>query len=356
MPRKPLLLRLLLATFAGFVNRQQDQVIQFLREENRVLKEQLGSHRPWLTEDQRRRLAAKGRPLGRSLLAKVATIVTPDTILRWYHTLIAAKFTSERKGVGRPGLMKAIRDLIVCIAKDNASWGDCRIQGELHKLGHMVSKTTIGSTLKKAGVPPSPSRPTSWRTFLKAHAPAIMATDFFTVEAWTARGLVTHYVLFVIHHATRAVHIAGITTNPNAEFMAQVARNLTDHVDGFLRDAKWLILDRDTKFTEQFRRILDEAGVGVVTTAFQAPNMNAIAERFVGSIKRECLSKLILFGEDHLRRAIREFVEHYHEERPHQGLGNRRIRDRGEEPLGGDGEVVADERLGGLLRSYRRSA
>ena len=163
-------------------------------------------------------------------------------------------------------------------------------------------------------------------------------------------------VLFVIHHATRAVHIAGITTNPNAEFMAQVARNLTDRVDGFLRDAKWLILDRDTKFTEQFRRILDDAGVGVVTTAFQAPNMNAIAERFVGSIKRECLSKLILFGEDHMRRAIREFVEHYHEERPHQGLGNRRIRDRGDVPPPSDSVVVADERLGGLLRSYRRSA
>jgi hypothetical protein len=193
-----------------------------------VLREQLGDRRLRLTNDQRRRLAARGKVLGRSLLAKVATIVTPDTILRWYHTLIAAKFTNGRKGVGRPGLMKAIRELIVRIARDNASWGYCRIQGEMQKLGHAVGKTTIGNTLKKAGVPPSPSRPTSWRTFLKAHAPAIMATDFFTVEAWTPRGLVTHYVLFVIQHASRAVHIASITTNPNAEFMAQVARNLTD--------------------------------------------------------------------------------------------------------------------------------
>jgi putative transposase len=301
-PLQPL--RFLLVLFAGWIHREQAQVVDYLVEESRVLREQLGDKRLRLTDDQRRRLAAKGKPLGRSLLARVATIVTPDTILRWHHTLIAAMFTSGRKGVGRPGLMKALRELIVRIAKDNAGWGYCRIQGELQKLGHAVGKTTIGNTLKSAGVPPSPSRPTSWRTFLKAHAPAIMATDFFTVEAWTPRGLVTHYVLFVIHHATRAVHIAGITTNPNAEFMAQVARNLTDRVDGFLRDAKWLILDRDTKFTEQFRRILDEAGVGVVTTAFQAPNMNSIAERFVGSIKRECLSKLILFGEDHLRRAI----------------------------------------------------
>jgi putative transposase len=353
-PLQPL--RFLLDLFAGWVHHEQARVVDYLVEENRVLREQLGDRRLRLTDNQRRRLAATGKALGRSLLAKVATIVTPDTILRWHHTLIAAKFASGRKGVGRPGLMKAIRELIVRIAKDNAGWGYCRIQGELQKLGHMVGKTTIGNTLKSAGVPPSPSRPTSWRTFLKAHAPAIMATDFFTVEAWTPRGLVTHYVLFVIHHATRAVHIAGITTNPNAEFMAQVARNLTDQVDGFLRDAEWLILDRDTKFTEQFRRILDEAGVGILTTAFQAPNMNAIAERFVGSIKRECLSRLILFGEVHLRQVIREFVEHYHEERPHQGLGNRRIRHRGKEPPSGDGEVVADERLGGLLRSCRRSA
>ena len=124
------------------------------------------------------------------------------------------------------------------MAKDNAGWGDCRIQGELRKPGHTVGKTTIGNTLKMAGIPPSPGRPTSWRTFLKAHASGIMAADFFTVEAWTVRGLVTHYVPFVIHHATRAVHLAGITTNPNAEFMAQVARNLTDRVDGFLSSAK----------------------------------------------------------------------------------------------------------------------
>ncbi len=353
-PLQPL--RFLLVLFAGWIHREQAQVVDYLQEETRVLREQLGDKRLRLTDDQRRKLAAKGTRFCRSLLAKVATIVTPDMILRWHRQLIAAKFTGRRNGVGRPGLMKSIRELIVRMATDNAGWGYCRIQGEMQKLGHTVAKTTIGNTLKQAGVPPSPSRPTSWRTFLKAHAPAIMATDFFTVEAWTPRGLATHYVLFVIHHATRAVHIAGITTNPNAEFMAQVAHNLTDRVDGFLRDAQWLILDRDTKFTEQFRHILEEAGVGVVTTAFQAPNMNAIAERFVESIKRECMSKLILFGEDHVRRAVREFIDHYNEDRPHQGLDNQRIRDRGEEPPAGDGEVVADERLGGLLRSYRRSA
>ena len=348
-------LRLLLLVFAGFVSRDQERVIAFLREENRVLHELLGD-RVRLHDGQRRRLAGKGKALGRAMLAKAATIVTPDTILRWHRQLIAAKNTHppKKKRVGRPGLMKAIRDHIVRMAKDNAGWGYARIQGELKKLGHSVAPSTIGKTLKAHGVPPSPERPTSWRTFLKAHSGAIAATDFFTAEVWTPRGLVTHYVLFVIHHASRLVEIAGVTDHPDGEFMAQVARNLTG-VDGNLSDRRFLILDRDTKFTAQFRRILEDAGVQVVTTAFRAPNMNAIAERFVQSVKRECLERLILFGPGHLRRALNEFVAHYRIERPHQGLGNRVLTASASEPPK-DGDVVCDERLGGLLRSYRRSA
>ena len=183
----------------------------------------------------------------------------------------------------------------------------------------------------------------------------IAATDFFTVDVWTARGLVTHYVLFVIHHATRVVEIAGVTTNPDGEFMAQIARNLTGPVDGFLRDVQFLILDRDSKFTAEFRRILADASVAVVPTAYQAPDMNAIAERWVRSVKSECLDRVILFGERHLRRCLAEFVEHYHRDRPHQGVGNELVMPRaGESPA--TGRVVADERLGGLLRSYRRAA
>ncbi len=351
--RDTFVLRFLLATFAGWVNRGQAQVIAFLVEENRVLREQLGQRRIRLNDDQRRRLAAKGKVIGRRLLRKVATIVTPDTILRWHRRLIAAKHTFAHKGrVGRPGIMKTIRALIVRMATENANWGYLRIQGEMKKLGHRVARTTIANTLKDAGVPPSPERPTSWKTFLKAHADVIAATDFFTVDVWTARGLVTHYVLFVIHHATRVVEIAGITTNPNTAFVAQVARNLTDPVDGFLRGMRYLILDRDSKFTDQFKRILKDAGVKLVTTAYQTPDMNAVAERWVLSAKSECLNKMILFGERHLRRALAEFVEHYHGQRPHQGLGNELITPQRDEPPEG-GEVVADERLGGLLRSYR---
>jgi transposase InsO family protein len=348
-------LRLLLATFAGWVNRHQAQVIDYLVEENRVLKEQLGGRRLQLTDDQRRRLAAKGKALGRKVLDEVATIVTPDTIMRWHRRLIAAKWTYTTKRIGRPGIMKAIRKLIVQMATSNSTWGYCRIQGELKKLDHRVARSTIAKTLKDNGIRPSPERTTSWSTFLRAHADVIAAADFFTVEVWTARGLVTHYVLFVIHHSTRTVHIADITTHPDSAFMAQVARNLTDPIDGFLSGTRFLVLDLDTKFTGQFKRILHDAGVEVVHTAYQAPNMNAIAERWVLSVKTECLDHLILFGEASLRRALREYGAHFHQERPHQGLGNEVI----DPHLGDDsptGEVVETQRLGGLLRSYHRAA
>ena len=185
-------LQLLLATFAGWVNRHQTEVIEYLVEENRVLKEQLGGKRLGLHNDQRRRLAAKGKVLGRRLLGRIATIVTPDTILRWHRQLIAAKWTYPSKRVGRPGIMKAIRKLIVRMATDNSSWGYCRIQGELRKLNHRVAPSTIAKTLKDHGIRPAPERPTSWRTFLRTHAEVIAATDFFTVEVWTKRGLVTY--------------------------------------------------------------------------------------------------------------------------------------------------------------------
>ena len=251
--------------------------------------------------------------------------------------------------------MKSIRELIVRMATDNSGWGYLRIRGELKKVGHRVAKTTIAKTMKDNGIAPSPDRPTTWKAFLKSHADVIAAADFFTVDVWTKHGLVTHYVFFVIHHATRMVEIAGVTPNPGGNFMTQVARNLTDHVDGFLRDKKFLILDNDVLYSKQFVRILKDAGTKVVHTAIQAPDMNAIAERFVGSVKRECLSKLILFGDRHLQRVLSNYADHYNQDRPHQSVDNNPIQPRpGDPPT--EGEIVVDERLGGLLRSYRRSA
>ncbi len=278
--------------------------------------------------------------------------MTPDTIMRWHRRLIAAKWTYSAKRVGRPGLMKRIKALIVRMATENPSWGYCRIQGELKELGHVVASTTVANVLKQNGIKPAPDRPSSWRSFLRAHWGQVVATDFFTAEVWTPKGLRTHYVLFLIELSTRRVHVAGITRHPDEAFMAQVARNLTDIMDGFLVGHRFLICDRDTKFTARFKRVLKEAGTEVVLTPRQAPNCNAFAERWILSIKSECLDRMIFFGERRLREAVGEFVAHYHEERVHQGLGNRRIDPRPERA----GEVRCDERLGGLLKHYHRAA
>ena len=248
--------------------------------------------------------------------------------------------------------MKAIKALIAHMATENSTWGYCRIQGELKALGHRVASTTIANVLKENGIKPAPDRPSSWRSFLKAHWGQVAAMDFLTTEVWTPRGLTTFYVLFAIDLKTRRAEIAGITTSPDDVFMAQVARNLTDIEDGFLRDHQILICDRDTKFTAQFKRILGDAGVRVVLTPKQAPNCTAYAERFVLSIKSECMNRVIFFGESSLRRSVREYLAHYHGERAHQGIGNERIT----ESAVGDGDVECRERLGGLLKHYRRVA
>jgi putative transposase len=347
--------RLVLATFAGWVNREQQAVIDYLQEENRVLKQQLGGRRLRLTDSQRRRLAAKGKALGRRLLARIATIVSPDTILAWHRRLIAAKWTFPRKSSARAGVMLKIREHALRFAKENPSWGYRRIQGALANLGHKVAFSTIAKLLREAGVPPAPERPTTWTTFIRSHADVIVAADFFTTEVWTPRGLVTYYTLFVIDIGSRAVEVLGTTPHPDGAFMQQIARNLIDEVDGFLRNKRYLITDRDATFTVAFRKILKDAGVEVVRTAFKAPNQNAFAERFVRSIKSECLDRMILFGEASLIRAQREFIAHYLTERNHQGLGNRLI--SGDlEHAQAQGEALARERLGGLLRYYYRAA
>ena len=346
-------LQLLLLTFAGWVNRRQGQVIDYLREENRVLKEQLGGRAPRLTDAQRRRLAAKGKILGRKLLAQVATIVTPDTILGWYRRLIATKWTYQKRRVGRPGLMRHLKDQIVRMATDNPSWGYCRIQGAMKNLGHQVARSTIAKALKEQGIKTAPDRPTSWSSFLRAHADVIVGADFFTTEVWTLKGLVTFYTLFFIEHGSRIVHIAGSTCHPDESFMVNIANGLTDEVDGFLRGKRFLIIDRDGKFAPRFKEILKGAGITIILAPYQGPNANAFAERFVRSIKHECLNKIIHFGYGSLCRSLREYAAHYNAERNHQGVGN--------ELLSGPpprvyGDIVVKERLGGLLKFYCRKA
>jgi len=190
------------------------------------------------------------------------------------------------------------------------------------------------------------------RVCLKAHRGQLATTDFFTAEVWAAKGLTTHYVLYIIDLATRRTHPAGFTTTPDEAFMAQVARNVTDVVDGFLRGHRYLICDRDTKFTARFKRTLKASDVRTVLTPYRTPNANGYAERFVLSIESECLNRVLLFGESSLRRVVTEYIEHDNLERPHQGLGNEPLERR--EP--GRGDVVRKERLGGILNSHHRAA
>ena len=208
-------LRILLVSLTGWVNRHQLEMIEYVREENRVLKEHLGGRRLRLTDRQRRRLAAKGQRLGRRVVRQVAARVAPDTILRWHRTLIAQKWTTVRRRPGRPGVMREIRQLTVRMARENPTWGYRRIQGALKNLGHQVARSTVATILRAHGISPVPERSLSWRTFLAAHWEAMAAADFFTTEVWTVHGLVTSYTLFVIELESRRVHLVGSTPHPD---------------------------------------------------------------------------------------------------------------------------------------------
>jgi putative transposase len=283
--------------------------------------------------------------------------VTPDTILRWHRQLIAAKWTYAKERVGRPGLMKEIRELIVRFAKENPSWGFDRIQGSLANVGYHISDTTVGNVLKQHGIEPAPDRKrqTTWKTFLKAHWDVLAAIDFTTIEVWTKGGLVTFYLLFVMELKTRRVHFAGCTTQPNENWMKQVARDLTNFEDGFLNGKRYLLMDRDTKFCSSFRDILLAEDVEPVILPPRSPNLNAFVERFMKSIKSECLERMIFFGEKSLRNAVNSYLGHYHAERNHQGMANQ-ILVPGKEGGRSAGKIECRERLGGLLRYYHHPA
>lgn len=332
--------------------------VEYFQEENRVLKGRLGGRRLRFTDDERRRLARKAQALGRKLLNELDTLVTPDTLLRWYRELVASKWDySHRRGPGRPRVLKTITDLVVQMALENPSWGYTRIQGALSNVGHCVGRGTIANILREHGIEPSTERNahTRWSTFLKAHGECLVATDFLSVEVCTIKGLVTQYILFFIDIASRSVHIAGITSHPDNAWMTQVARNITDVDGGFLCGKRILILDRDAKYSEGFRQLLMREGIGVIRLPPRSPNLNAYAERFVRSVKEECLNRMIFVGQASIRRALAQYMTHYQFERNHQGLGNRLLR-----PIETTRElqypVRRRQRLGGMLNYYYRQA
>ena len=358
MASVPPLLTLLLMVVSGWVHRRQLIVIEFLQAENRTLKERLRGKRIRFTDDERALLARKAKAVGRKALLELDTIVSPDTLMRWHRRLVAEKWNfSKRRSPGRPGIMREISELIVRMAQDNPGWGYTRIQGALANLNHKVGRGTVANVLKVNGIEPAPERGkhNRWSTFLKAHWKILAASDFFSVEVWTPRGLMTYYVLFVISIADRVVHIAGITTRPDETWMLQIGRNLLDEADGALAGKEYLIVDRDTKYSNRFREFVEEGGTEVIRLPPSSPNLNAFAERFVRSIKEECLEKMILVGQASLRRAIGEYMTHFHEERNHQGLENRLV--RGNPQIAANDAVIHRRtRLGGMLSYYHRAA
>ena len=348
------------AIHTSWVHREQQESNDYLRTENQVLKEYIGKKRILLTDDQRCRLAVKGKVLGRKRLEEVGTLFTPDTILRWHRKLVTRKWDySNRRGstIGRPRVRQVIVDLVVKFAKENPTWGYDRIQGALDNVGYHIADTTVGNILKQHGIEPAPDRKqqTSWATFLKSHWDVLAAIDFTTVEVWTKSGLVTFYLLFVMELKTRRVQFVGCTVSPREQWMKQTARELTACDDGFLNGKKYVIMDRDATFCQSFRTMLTDEGIEPIRLPPRSPNLNAFLERFFRSLKSECLEKIIFFGERSLRNAVREYLVHFHRERNHQGLDNEVIDPR-DEVGQTDGEIRCRDRLGGMLRYYYRDA
>jgi len=256
--------RLLLISLADWLNQQQQDLIDYLQEENRVLREQLGGKRLRFNDDQRRRLAVRAKKLGWRTLQQLRTMVTPATLLAWHRRLIAEKYDGgKRRGPGRPRTKDEIQQLVVRMAIENRDWGYRRIQGALANLAHEVGRGSIANILKEHGLEPAPERErkTTWKEFLCRQREVIVAADFFTVEAWTRHGLTRFLVLFLIDLSTRRVEIAGVTRSANGLWMSQVARNLSDAAEGFLIGKRYFIHDRDPLFTEEFSEILQASGI-----------------------------------------------------------------------------------------------
>jgi transposase InsO family protein len=347
----------ILTALTDWIQREQDAIVAYQKEEIRALREMLGGKRLRFTDAQRRRLALKARSLSHVTLRQLGSLVTPDTLTRWFRRYAGAKYDSyAKRGPGRPLKPQHLRDLVVRLAQENVGWGYTRIRDVMHLLGHEIGRTTVQRILDEDGIVPAPERckHLPWATFLKAHWGAIAAMDFFNVEVLSLRGAVRYAVLVVMDLQSRRVQIAGIVQEPYEGWMLQVVRNLTDGVDGFLLPHRYLIMDRDPVFTQEFRARLERAGIEPIRLPRCSPNLNAFVERFNRSIREECLNRVVPLGEAHLRELVREYVAHYHEERPHQGLGGGLI--VASTASRGRGPLVRSERRGGLLNHYYRDA
>jgi putative transposase len=315
--------------------------------------------RPHLTDADRALLSAFSRVLPPR--AWGSFLVTPGTLLRWHRELVARRWTYPRRRPGRPAKPAAVRELFVRLARENASWGYRRIQGELAGLGIKIAASTVWSILREAGIEPSPMRlETSWAEFLRQQAASILECDFLTVDTLFLKRF---YVLFFIELATRRVHLAGITTNPDGRWVTQQARNLLMQLADEGVEPRFLIRDLDSKFTREFDEVFRSEGIRVIKAPVRAPKARAHAERWVGSVRRECLDRLLIVDRPHLEHVMTSYTLHYNEHRPHRSLGQRpplALPPPTDETAAGEllllDRLRRRDRLGGLIHEYQLAA
>jgi putative transposase len=326
--------------------------ILLLRHQLAVLQRQ--ARRPRLTWTDRVVTAALALRL--PPVRRVGLLVTPGTILGWHRRLVARRWTTNTgRRAGRPATPTGARALVKRLAVENPGWGYRRIHGELARLGYRIGASTIWSLLKAQGLDPAPRRsgPT-WQQFLKAQAEGIVACDLFHLETITLRRL---YVFFAVEHATRRVRIVGVTAHPTGEWLAQQARNVLMDLEDAGRRVRFLIRDRDAKFTPAFDAVFTAAGADILKIPVRAPRANAICERFVGSIRRELLDRILILNAPHARRALREYEEHFNTHRPHRALRQAApLRPLPHPSADPDSTIIRRDRLGGLLHEYAQVA
>jgi putative transposase len=333
--------------------REKEIEILLLRHQLRVLERQVG--RPQLTPADRALLAAFSRVLRRRAWS-MSVFVTPATLLRWHREQVARRWTYPHRCPGRPPTPVDVRELVVRLAHENPSWGYRRIQGELAGLGVKLAASTVWTILKEAGIEPAPRRlEQSWAEFLRQQAASILECDFLTVDTLFLKRF---YVLFFVEPASRRVHLAGVTTNPDGRWVTPQARNLLMKLGDKGVGPRFLIRDRDSKFTREFDEVFRSQGIRVIKAPVRAPKARAHAERWVGSVRSECLDRLLILGRRHLQHVLVTYVRHFNEHRPHRALGQRSpLRD--EQPLA---DVIELDRLrrrdllGGLIHEYQLAA
>lgn len=341
---------------AGSTDDELRKQVQYLKEENRILRGKL-PRRIVVTAEERHRLVKLGLAVGKAL-KDLISIVSPRTFLRWVNGEAVAKPPKKAAKPGRPRTPEEIRDLVLKLARETGG-GYTRILGELKKLGvRKICRSTVIKILKENGLQPGPERGEgTWDEFLKRHAATLWACDFFSQKVWTLGGMVDVFVLFFLPVGSRRVFVSGVTAHPDRAWVLQQARNVSMYFGDEPVKPTHLLRDNDGKFRKEFDALLEADGMTVKKIVPRSPNLNAYAERFVQSIKQECLAHFLVLGESHLRHLVTEYVAYYHRERPHQAKDNLPLTATGPPtvtPLT-VAEVVCEERLAGLLKHYRRA-